>query len=267
MFALFESWNSGLLQRRFWLPNIVAGIIVGIVALPLAMAFAIASGATPEQGLYTAIIAGFCVSIFGGSQVQIAGPTGAFIVILAGITAQYGIEGLQIATLMAGAILIILGLLQMGSLIKFIPDPVITGFTAGIGIIIWIGQWNDFFGLTTPPNTVFHLQIVQLVHNLPHFHLPTTLLAVFSLLLVIYSPKIKILKHVPGPFVALVTATLLQTIFHWQGIKTIGSVFGEIPQGLPQFTLPNITVHKMLALFGPAFTIAMLGAIESLLSA
>src|SRR5690606_38733541 len=132
------------------LPNIIAGMIVGVVALPLAMAFAIASGATPEQGLYTAIVAGLAVSIFGGSRVQIAGPTGAFIVILAGITAEHGIGGLQIATLMAGIILLVLGWARLGGIIKYIPDPVVIGFTAGIGVIIFVGQWQYFFGIEAP---------------------------------------------------------------------------------------------------------------------
>ena len=144
MIALFEAHHHGLFQRKHWLPNIISGVIVGVVALPLAMAFAIASGIKPEHGIYTAIVAGFLVSVLGGSRQQIAGPTGAFIVILSGVTAQYGIEGLQIATMMAGLMLLFLGIAKLGSAIKFIPDPVIVGFTAGIGVIIWVGQWKDF---------------------------------------------------------------------------------------------------------------------------
>ena len=147
MIALLEAYRAGLLRRQNWLPNIVSGVIVGVVALPLAMAFAIASGTKPEQGIYTAIVAGLLVSAFGGSRLQIAGPTGAFIVILSSITARYGIDGLQIATLMAGFILLFLGMARLGTVIKFIPDPVIVGFTAGIAVIIWVGQWKDFFGL------------------------------------------------------------------------------------------------------------------------
>ena len=142
MNTLIESYQAGLFQKKWWLPNIISGIIVGVVALPLAMAFAIASGAKPEQGLYTAIVAGILVSIFGGSRVQIAGPTGAFIVVLVGITNQYGIDGLQIATLMAGVMLFFFGLARLGAVIKFIPDPVIIGFTAGIAVVIWVGQWT-----------------------------------------------------------------------------------------------------------------------------
>src|SRR3954466_7136198 len=156
MVALLEARAAGLFARQHWLPNIVSGIIVGVVALPLAMAFAIASGAKPEQGLYTAIIAGVIVSAAGGSRVQIAGPTGAFIVILSAVTARYGIDGLQIATLMAGVILLLLGAARLGSIIKFIPNPVIVGFTAGIAVIIWVGQWRDFFGLPAVTGAHFH---------------------------------------------------------------------------------------------------------------
>src|SRR5688572_27438480 len=160
MIAFLEAPRGGLVRREHWLRNIVAGVVVGVVALPLAMAFAIASGAKPEQGLYTAIVAGLLVSVFGGSRLQIAGPTGAFIVILSGITAEYGIDGLQIATLMAGVILLALGLARMGAIIKFIPDPVIVGFTAGIAVIIWVGQWRDFFGLPAVTGEHFHEKLL-----------------------------------------------------------------------------------------------------------
>src|SRR5690625_1571954 len=149
MIALLEAKRAGLLARRTWIPNIVAGLIVGVVALPLGMAFAIASGVKPEQNIYTAIIAGLAVSILGGSRVQIAGPTGAFIVILSGVVADHGVSGLQTATLMAGVMLLVMGLARLGGVIRFIPSPVIIGFTAGIGVIIWVGQWKDFFGLPT----------------------------------------------------------------------------------------------------------------------
>lgn len=267
MSALLEAYRSGLLGRKHWLPNIVSGVIVGVVALPLAMAFAIASGAKPEQGLYTAIVAGFMVSAFGGSRLQIAGPTGAFIVILAGITAKYGITGLQIATIMAGVILLLLGIARMGAIIKFIPDPVIVGFTAGIGVIIWVGQWRDFFGLPAVAGRHFHEKLWALIQVLPQFQPTTTLLAVLSLLLVIWGPRFPGLKRVPGPLIALVVATALQAVFHFPDVRTIGTAFGGIPQGLPPFSLPDITAGQVIELIGPAFTIAMLGAIESLLSA
>ncbi len=267
MLAFLEAHKAGLFAREHWLRNIVSGVIVGVVALPLAMAFAIASGAEPEQGLYTAIVAGFIVSVFGGSRLQIAGPTGAFIVILAGITAEYGIEGLQIATLMAGLMLLLLGLAKMGSIIKFIPDPVIVGFTAGIAVIIWVGQWPSFFGLPDVTGEHFHNTLWQLFQVFPELHWTTTALALLSLLLVIYGPRFPGLTRVPGPLIALVVATVLHVVFNFDGVATIGSAFGGIPQGLPEFQLPDITWNKVIELIGPAFTIAMLGAIESLLSA
>src|SRR5262245_13651108 len=212
MIALLEARAAGLLARRHWLPNIVAGVIVGVVALPLAMAFAIASGAKPEQGLYTAIVAGFLVSALGGSRVQIAGPTGAFIVILAGITAKHGIDGLQIATLMAGVMLLLLGAARLGVLLKFIPDPVIVGFTAGIGIIIFVSQWQFFFGLPPVGGEHFHDKLWHVLHALPGLHAATTALAVASFALVIYAPRLPGMARVPGPLVALVLATVAQAL-------------------------------------------------------
>src|SRR5688572_23575739 len=216
MVALLEAKKAGLFARQHWAPNILSGVIVGVVALPLAMAFAIASGAKPEQGLYTAIVAGLLVSCLGGSRVQIAGPTGAFIVILAGITAKYGITGLQIATMMAGAMLLLLGLTRMGTIIKFIPAPVIAGFTAGIGVIIWVGQWQDFFGLPDVTGSHFHDKLWHLLQALPGFHPATTCLSLLALLLVIFSPRLPGLKRIPGPAVALVIITTLQAVFHFE---------------------------------------------------
>ncbi|MCC2597669.1 STAS domain-containing protein [Pusillimonas sp. MFBS29] len=267
MFAVLEARRAGLLARRHWMANIVAGIVVGIVALPLAMAFAIASGVKPEQGLYTAIIAGMAVSLFGGSRVQIAGPTGAFIVILSGVVAQHGVEGLQSATLMAGVILFLFGLARMGAVIKFIPAPVIVGFTAGIGVIIWVSQWKDFFGLPDVGGDHFHEKLWQLLQVLPQLNMTTTLLAIASLLLVIFTSRIPRMSRVPGPLCALVLITIVQAIFNFEGVATIGSTFGEIPSGLPTFQWPDITLTRLVELIGPAFAIAMLGAIESLLSA
>lgn len=267
MIAVREAWKTGLLGRKHWLNNLVSGVIVGIVALPLAMAFAIASGVKPEQGIYTAIIGGVLVSLFGGSRVQIAGPTGAFIVILASITAEHGIDGMQIATMMAGVMLLLLGITRLGSVIKFIPAPVIVGFTAGIGVIIWIGQWQDFFGLPAVGAEHFHEKVWQLLRVLPQLHPATTLLALLSLSLVLLSPGFPGLKRVPGPLVAMLVVTLIQAVFHFDGVATIGSAFGGIPQGLPDFGLPEVSLPRIIELIGPAFAIAMLGAIESLLSA
>lgn len=267
MFALLEAYRAGLLGRSHWLPNLVSGVIVGVVALPLAMAFAIASGVKPEQGLYTAIVAGLIVSVFGGSRLQIAGPTGAFIVILADIVAKHGVDGLQIATLMAGLILLLLGLGRMGAVIRFIPAPVIVGFTAGIGVIIWVGQWQYFFGLPEIAGGHFHQKLWQLLQVLPQFDPATTIMGLLSLALVIFAPRVAFLARVPGPLVALVVATALQSLFGFHSVATIGSQFGEIPSGLPSFQVPQVSLSRMVDLIGPAFAIAMLGAIESLLSA
>ncbi|WP_133128657.1 SulP family inorganic anion transporter [Legionella nagasakiensis] len=267
MKTIVESYQAGLFQKKFWMPNLISGIIVGVVALPLAMAFAIASGAKPEQGLYTAIVAGLLVSLFGGSRLQIAGPTGAFIVVLASITSKYGIDGLQIATILAGCMLLFFGLARLGAVIKFIPDPVIIGFTAGIAVVIWVGQWQYFFGLPPIQGGHFHEKLWHSLQVLPQLNLATTLLAVLSLSIVMYANKIRLLKQVPGPLIALVIATSLQSIFQFADVATIGKAFGGIPQGLPSFQLPQISINRILELIGPAFTIAMLGAIESLLSA
>jgi SulP family sulfate permease len=267
MIALLEARRAGLLRREHWTRNIAAGLVVGVVALPLAMAFAIASGAKPEQGLYTAIVAGLLVSAFGGSRVQIAGPTGAFIVILSGITAQHGVDGLQIATLLAGVMLLLLGVARLGAIIKFIPDPVILGFTAGIAVIIFTGQWTYFFGLPAVSGEHFHEKLWRTLQLLPDLHLATTGLAALTLALLIVTPRIGLLKRVPGPLIGLLVATLLQAGFHFSGVATIGSAFGGIPRGLPALHLPDITASRVIELIGPAFTIAMLGAIESLLSA
>ncbi|NAX37356.1 sodium-independent anion transporter, partial [Vibrio sp. V27_P1S3P104] len=267
MFAVYESYKAGLLKPNQWIKNITAGIIVGVVALPLAMAFAIASGVKPEQGIYTAIIAGIIVSLFGGSRVQIAGPTGAFIVILAGIVAEFGVAGLQIATMMAGVILLILGIAKLGSIIRYIPSPVIVGFTSGIGVIIWIGQWQEFFGLPAITGDHFHQKLIAIFYAFPRLDLTTTLLGLFSLALVIFGPKLPKLAKVPGPLLALLVVTSLQYTVGFDGVRTIGSAFGGIPQGLPELAIPQVSFSQILQLIGPAFAIAMLGAIESLLSA
>lgn len=267
MIAFLEAYRSGQLARQHWLPNIVSGAIVGVVALPLAMAFAIASGAKPEQGIYTSILAGAIISVCGGTRVQIAGPTGAFIVLLSGITATHGIVGLQVATLMAGAILLVLGVARLGSVIKYIPDPVIVGFTAGIAVIIWVGQWKDFFGLPPVGGEHFHEKVWLLFGVLPRLDVATTLVGIASLGLVIAGPRIPGVRRVPAPLVALVFATILVRVLDLRGVATIGSAFGGIPSGLPALQLPSVHLPEVIELIGPAFTIAMLGAIESLLSA
>jgi sulfate permease, SulP family len=268
MIALLEAHRENLLSRQHWSRNLLAGVVVGIVALPLAMAFAIASGARPEQGIYTAIIAGFAVSAFGGSRLQIAGPTGAFIVILSGITARYGIGGLQVATLMAGVILIALGATKMGSVIKYIPDPVIVGFTSGIAVIIWVGQWADFFGLKlTSSDEHFFQKLTHLIEAFPSLNPATTGLSMFTLACLIVFPHVPRLNRIPAPLTAMVVVTLVQAVMKLNGVATIGSAFGGIPQSLPSFHVPDVSLADAAKLVGPAFTIALLGAIESLLSA
>jgi len=272
MIALIEAHRAGLFARAHLARNVVAGVVVGIVAMPLAMAFAIASGATPAQGLYTAIVAGLATSLLGGTRVQISGPTGAFIAVLAGITAEYGVAGLQMATLMAGVILLVMGLARLGSVIKFIPNPVIAGFTAGIAVVIWVGQWKDFFGLHPAPSGLhFHEKLLALVAAFPGFHHATTGIAALTLAIVIagnlWFGCVPGLRRVPAPLLAMLAATGAQIVGHFDGVATIGSAFGGIPRALPAFQLPGVSVAAMLQLVGPAFAIALLGAIESLLTA
>jgi SulP family sulfate permease len=265
--AALEASRAGLFRRAQWLPNIIAGVIVGVVALPLAMAFAIASGVKPEQGLYTAIIAGVAVSLFGGSRVQIAGPTGAFIVILAGVVAKFGVSGLMVATLMAGVMLVAMGIARLGAVIRFIPDPVIVGFTAGIAVIIWVGQWAYFFGLPTPGDAPFYLKTWHQLLSFGHLQPKTAMLGLLSLALAVLGPRIPGMSRVPGPLLAMLAATALVVLLDLKGVATIESTFGAIPRGLPSLHIPALSFDRIVQLLPSAFTIAMLGAIESLLSA
>jgi sulfate permease, SulP family len=266
MIAVLQAKAAGLWTRSQIGNNVLAGIVVGVVALPLAMAFAIASGARPEQGIYTSIIAAVLTSLFGGTRVQISGPTGAFIAVLSIITAQHGIAGLQIATLMAGVILLAFGFARLGAVIKYIPNPVIVGFTAGIAVIIFVGQWKDFFGLAPAPSGLhFHEKLWSLMQALPSISAATTGLALLALAILTFGARY--LRRIPAPLVALVVVTLLQTLFQFKGVATIGSAFGGIPRTLPSFSFPTVTLAQAFSLVGPAFTIALLGSIESLLSA
>jgi len=267
MIAMREAWQAGLLKRNQWPGNLLAGLIVGLVALPLAMAFAIASGVRPENGLFTAIVAGVAVSAFGGTRMQIAGPTGAFVVILASITARYGFGGLQVATLMAGLMLLLLGVARFGSIIRFIPDPVIAGFTAGIAVIIFVGQWSYFLGITAPGAGPFYAKLVALVHHFAQVHRATALLGLLGLAVLVVAPRIAGLRRVPAPLLALLVVTFANIALHPAGVATLGSAFGDMPRSLPMPSLPAFDFDQVSELIGPAFTIAMLGAIESLLSA
>lgn len=244
--------------------EIFAGIIVGIVALPLAIAFAVASGVSPEKGLITAIIAGFIISLLGGSRVQIGGPTGAFIVIVFGIVQQYGINGLIISTMMAGLILISFGLFRLGSLLKFIPHPLIVGFTSGIALIIFSTQIKDALGL--PINEVpsaFIAKWDSYLQNLHSFNIYTVIITAVTILITIYSKKIT--TKVPGSFFAIILVTAVVQLTGIE-VNTIETMFGEI-SGKFEFSFPNINFSDLRNYVAPAFTIAMLGAIESLLSA
>lgn len=268
MIALLQARRDGTLSRAHWMPNLAAGVVVGVVALPLAMAFAIASGARPEQGIATAIVASLLVSAFGGSRWQIAGPTGAFVVLLSSVTARFGLAGLQVATLMAGAMLVGMGLARLGGILRYIPRPVILGFTAGIAVIIAVGQVPAFFGIASPKlATPFGSAVLQDLRLLPHLHLATTALAAVSLALLLVLPRVPLIGRVPGPLVVLVLATVAQAVFRFDGVRTIGDAFGALPRGLPTVSMPAFADLPLSELVGPAFTIALLGAIESLLSA
>jgi SulP family sulfate permease len=245
--------------------DLLAGVVVGVVALPLCIAFAIASGVTPERGLYTGIVAGLLISAFGGSRVQIGGPTGAFVVIVAGIVADYGVDGLIVATLMAGFALVAMGLLRFGNAIKFIPFPVTAGFTAGIAVIIFSQQVKDLLGLTpTGAPSEFFGRWLAYLSSLDTASLPTIGLSAGSLLLLVLWPKLS--SRVPAPFVVLVLGTLAAWWLDLP-VETIGTRFGAINASLPSPQWPRVTEEMLVNLAGPALTIAVLGAIESLLSA
>ncbi len=252
-------------NAQTFLADLAAGVTVGIVALPLAIGFGIASGVTPAQGLWTAIIAGFLVSALGGSKVQIGGPTGAFVPILAAIVAQYGYDGLALATIIAGMVLFAMGALKLGNLIKFIPYPVVAGFTSGIAVIIFIGQLKEFLGLRVamPLHTIH--QLATLAQHIFETHAPTVALGALALALSFFWPKKW--RAIPPSIVAIVVPTVLIALLHPQGVQTIGTKFGGIPQTFPALHLPVVTFARVQELMMPALTIAMLGAIESLLSA
>jgi len=252
-------------SRAQFAADLTSGVIVGIVALPLAIAFAIASGLTPERGLYTAIVAGFLISALGGSRVQIGGPTGAFVVIVAGVVQRYGVDGLLVATLMAGVILVVFGLVRMGGAIKFIPYPVTIGFTSGIALIIFSSQVRDLLGLEmSAVPAAFVAKWDAYVHAFESLNPWALLVAFATFVIILVWPKVE--RRIPGPFVALIVTTVLVRALHLP-VETIGTRFGVIDAGLPRPALPHVTLAMLTTLAAPAFTIALLGAIESLLSA
>lgn len=246
--------------------DVLSGLIVGVIAIPLGMAFAIASGVKPEYGIYTTIVAGILISLFGGSKYQIGGPTGAFIPILFGIVMTYGYENLLIAGFLAGIMLVLMGIFKMGSLIKFIPRPVTIGFTTGIAITIFTGQIASFLGLTgIKKHEEFINNLNELIINIDTINLLSILTAVICLATIILTPRIA--PKVPGPLIGLVVSTMIATLLYPGQVATIGSAYGQIPSSLPQLQIPNLSFEMIITLLKPAFIIAMLGGIESLLSA
>ncbi len=245
--------------------DLIAGVTVGLVALPLAMAFAIASGVKPQAGIYTAVVAGFVISALGGSRVQIGGPTGAFVVIVAGIIAKFGISGLLMVTAMAGAILVVMGLTGLGAAVKFIPRPITIGFTNGIAILIASTQVKDFFGLRIDAvPSEFVARMTVLGKNFSTLQWQTAAVSIASLALILFVPRLT--RRIPGSIVALVAGTACVAVFGLP-VATIGSAFGGIPTGLPKFSLPVFRPDLIVPLIPSAFTVALLAALESLLSA
>jgi SulP family sulfate permease len=261
---------ASVLCLRDYTPNkflhdLIAGVTVGLVALPLAMAFAIASGLTPQAGIYCAVVTGFLISALGGSKTQIGGPTGAFVVVIAGIVAVHGVDGLFMCTVMAGVLLVILGVTGMGTAVKFIPRPIVIGFTNGIAVLIASTQIKDFFGLTIGkvPGE-FWLRMQTIAANFHTLSYAATTLGVGTLVTLVACRALS--NRIPGPIVAMIAGTV--AVFALKlPVETIGTRFGGIPSGLPHFAIPHFHAGLIHGLLGPAFTVAMLGAIESLMSA
>lgn len=255
---------KGYTKKQF-LKDFVSGVIVAIIALPLSIALAIASGVGPEQGLYTAIIAGFFISFFGGSRVQIGGPTAAFAVIIYGIVTEYGTDGLIVATIMAGIFLIIMGICHFGSLIKFIPYTITTGFTCGIAVTLFVGQLKDFLGLSMDSvPSEFLPKVIALFKHMTTINWTAALIGVCAVVIMLIWPKVT--DKIPGSLIAILITTAI-VYFAKLPVNTIGSVYGELSSSFPTPSLPNISMKLIQQMFSPAFTIAILAGIESLLSA
>ena len=252
-------------SRQDFGADLLAGVTVGLVALPLAMAFGIASGVTPQAGLYTAIVAGGLISALGGSRMQIGGPTGAFVVIVAGIVAKFGTSGLALVTLMAGAMLVVMGLTRLGAAVKFIPRPVTIGFTNGIALLIASTQIKDFLGLKTGElPSAFIPRLRLLLEHIATISWPALAVSIASLAIILFLPRV--VKRIPGSIVAMLVCTIF-VVLSGVPIETIGSKFGGIPAGLPKLSIPEFRLDQVLPLFPSALTVALLAAVESLLSA
>ena len=252
-------------SKEKFISDLIAGMIVGVVAIPLAIAFGIASGVSPEKGLFTAIIAGFLVSVLGGSRVQIGGPTGAFVIIVYGIVQKYGVDGLVIATFLAGVILLIMGFAKFGTIIKFVPHSVVVGFTSGIAVVIFSSEVKDFLGLSVGKIPAEFLEKWRVfIENLGGTNFQALSLALLTVLIIVVWPRIS--RKIPGSLVAIILCSALAFFFRLR-VETIGSRFGELPHMLPVPHIPKLDAETVRSLLHPAFTIALLGAIESLLSA
>ena len=260
LFDVMKGYTKAQLMK-----DIISGIIVAIIALPLSIALAIASGVGPEQGLYTAIIAGFFISFFGGSRVQIGGPTAAFVVIIYGIVVEYGTDGLIVATILAGIILVIMGICRFGSLIKYIPYTITTGFTCGIAVTLFVGQLKDFFGMdiASVPSEFLDKLIIY-GKNIRTVNVTATLIGLLAVAIMLVCPKIT--DKIPGSLIAIIVTTAI-VYFAKLPVNTIGSVYGQLNSAFPAFHVPAISMKLVQQMLSPAFTIAVLAAIESLLSA
>lgn len=264
IFDVMKTYSKGQLVK-----DVVAGIIVAIIALPLSIALALASGVSPEQGIYTAIFAGFVISFLGGSRVQIAGPTAAFATIVAGIVARNGMDGLITATIMAGIILVVMGFLKFGNLIRFIPYTITTGFTFGIAVTIVIGQIKDFLGLTYPAGTAAVETMDKLkavIANIGTFNIKAFVVGVVALAILIIWPRFKALDKIPPSLIAVIVSVLMvKFIGPLKDVNTIGSLY-TIKKGLPGVSVPSVNMDMIITLLPDALTIAVLAGIESLLS-
>lgn len=267
MLAIMDAYKSGLISRKFLMRNIFAGIVVGILASPLAIAFAIASGAQPEQGLYTAIFSSVIIAIFGGTRVQIAGPSGTLVMMLAQVAIRHGLEGLQLVSMLAGFFLIIFAAFRLGSFINLIPTNVIHAFSFGMGVSIFVNQFKDFFGLklSIPSSVPFFNKLILIFQNIHTYSINATILSILGVMILVLCARIS--KNIPAPLAALSVITILNMTLGLRDVATIKNAYGGIPQMLPIFISPSFESEMFRQLIWPSFSIAVLSSIETLLSA